>query len=72
MVKRRGGWLAVATALGLVTASGLAIAALGDNSVGMNAHDGIQEFVDACADLGVKWIRLDGNWRDLEPSNDSY
>jgi hypothetical protein len=47
-------------------------AALGDNSVGMNIHVGYSSFVDASADLGVKWVRLDGNWRDMEPSQGSY
>jgi hypothetical protein len=55
-------WLACAPALG----------AVGDNSVGMNIHVGHQGFIDACADLGVRWVRMDGNWFWLEQSRDSY
>ena len=49
-----------------------ALAAQGDNSVGMNIHVGRQGFIDACADLGVGWVRMDANWFQLEPSRDVY
>lgn len=47
-------------------------AAVGDNSVGINIHVGYQSFIDAAADLGVAWVRVDGNWRDLNPSSGNY
>jgi MYXO-CTERM domain-containing protein len=47
-------------------------AAIGDNSVGMNVHDGRDTFIDACVDLGVQWVRMDANWNSLEPSDDNY
>jgi hypothetical protein len=47
-------------------------AAVGDNSVGMNIHIGRDTFINACADLGVGWVRMDGNWFVMEPSRDSY
>lgn len=43
---------------------------VGDNSVGMNIHVGHQSWMDACADLGVGWVRMDGNWFVLEPAQD--
>jgi MYXO-CTERM domain-containing protein len=47
-------------------------AALGENSVGMNIHVGWPEFIDAAADLGVGWVRLDANWYQLEPSSGQH
>ncbi len=47
-------------------------AGVGDNSVGMNIHVGRETFIDACADLGVGWVRMDGNWFVMEPSQDNY
>ena len=47
-------------------------AALGDNAVGICAHDGRTAFTDAVADLGAGWIRLDGDWWVLEPSQGNY
>jgi hypothetical protein len=47
-------------------------AAVGDNSVGMNIHIGRDTFIDACDDLGVGWVRMDGNWFVMEPSQDNY
>jgi MYXO-CTERM domain-containing protein len=60
--------------LGLFLAgfSGTAQAALGDNAVGMCAHDGQKAFTDAIADLGLGWVRLDGDWWVLEPSQGNY
>ncbi|HSA24333.1 MAG TPA: beta-galactosidase, partial [Myxococcota bacterium] len=63
--------LAVGALVGLGTGSG-ARAAVGDESVGMNIHVGWPEFIDAAADLGVGWVRMDGNWYWLEPSDDAY
>ncbi|MBW2527113.1 MAG: beta-galactosidase, partial [Deltaproteobacteria bacterium] len=45
---------------------------VGDSSVGMNVHNGTPAFIDASADLGVEWVRMDGNWFSLEPSDESY
>ncbi len=47
-----------------------AAADVGDNQVGMNIHYGHQAYVDACADLGLGWVRMDANWFALEPSSD--
>jgi MYXO-CTERM domain-containing protein len=58
--------------LALILVSSTAYADIGDNAVGMNVHDGRQSFVDACADLGVQWVRVDGNWVILEPQDDQY
>ncbi|MFH1809479.1 MAG: sugar-binding protein [Pseudomonadota bacterium] len=53
-------------AIVLLSLSAPSLAAIGDNSVGMNVHDGRQDFIDACVDLGVKWVRLDGNWLSVK------
>jgi hypothetical protein len=47
-------------------------AALGDNAVGMNVHDGRAAFIEACDQAGVTWVRMDANWFALEPSPDDY
>jgi MYXO-CTERM domain-containing protein len=49
-----------------------AAAAVGDSNVSMNVHNGTQAFVDASSDLGLGWVRLDGNWQSMEPSDDNY
>jgi hypothetical protein len=51
--------------LGLVTAPSLARAQLGTESVGMNTHVPSDDVLDACVDLGVRWVRVDANWRDI-------
>ena len=40
-------------------------AQIGTESVGMNTHVPSDDVLDACADAGVRWIRIDANWRDL-------
>lgn len=45
---------------------------VGDNGVGINIHIGRDTFIEACADLGVTWVRMDGNWFVMEPSQDDY
>ncbi len=50
----------------------LALADVGSNTVGMNIHIGPQSFIDAAADLGVGWVRMDANWFALEPTRDGY
>jgi hypothetical protein len=49
-----------------------ATAAVGDEDVGLCVHHGEQAFIDAAADLGVTWVRVDGNWDAFEPSDDNY
>lgn len=56
----------------LLAGAGQVDADVGDNSVGMNVHDGRQTMIDACQDLGVAWVRVDGNWFALEPGQDDY
>ena len=55
-----------------VVCAGNAEAAVGDNDVGLNVHNGSPEFIAAAAALGVTWIRVDANWFSLEPSDDNY
>ncbi len=59
-------------ALGPLASSAPSLAAPGDNAVGVNAHIGIAPMVDAAVELGVPWLRFDGNWRDLEPADGQY
>lgn len=49
-----------------------AVAALGDNDLGVNVHNGTQAYIDAAAALGVTWVRVDANWFQLEPSSDNH
>ncbi|MEQ9495304.1 MAG: sugar-binding protein [Deltaproteobacteria bacterium] len=49
-----------------------ALAAPGDNDVGLNVHNGTPAFVDAAADLGVTWVRMDANWFSLETAPNVY
>ena len=69
---RRCRALALVPALGVLSLCCPALAALGDNSVGMNVHDGRQTFIDASSDLGVGWVRVDANWWVMEPSQGNY
>ncbi|HUU04192.1 MAG TPA: sugar-binding protein [Myxococcota bacterium] len=62
----------VALILLFLAAAPRVTAGLGDNSVGMNIHLGRQSFIDACADLGVGWVRMDANWFNLNPSLGVY
>ncbi|OIP42229.1 MAG: hypothetical protein AUK47_04855 [Deltaproteobacteria bacterium CG2_30_63_29] len=64
--------LSLLVALLLLSSPTAAFAGLGDNSVGMNVHDGRIGFLDAVEDLGVTWVRMDANWFDMEPSNGNY
>lgn len=56
----------------LLLACASARADYGDDSLGLNTHVPADELLDMCTDLGVQWIRVDGNWLDLEPSSGSY
>jgi len=40
-------------------------AQIGTESVGMNTHVPSDDVLDACVDLGVRWVRVDANWRDI-------
>jgi hypothetical protein len=46
-----------------------AAADIGDNAAGINVHlpHASLHLVDKAADLGVTWIRVDGNWEVFEP-----
>ncbi len=46
---------------GLASAS----ADIGDESLGINAHIPSDDQLDMSVDLGVPWIRVDANWRDI-------
>ncbi|MBN2361240.1 MAG: beta-galactosidase [Deltaproteobacteria bacterium] len=63
---------AIAVMAALLLLPSAARAAVGDNSVGVNIHVGYPSFIAAAADLGVAWVRVDGNWRDLNPSSGQY
>ena len=41
---------------------GVARAAVGDNTVGMNTHIPAEPVSDLVVDMGVPWIRVDNNW----------
>ncbi|MBI5498158.1 MAG: beta-galactosidase [Deltaproteobacteria bacterium] len=58
--------------LAAVVVPSAARAAVGDNTVGVNIHVGYPSFIAAAADLGVAWVRVDGNWDALNPANGSY
>jgi hypothetical protein len=40
-------------------------AQIGSESVGVNTHVPSDDVLDASVDLGVAWVRVDANWRDL-------
>ncbi|MBI5515412.1 MAG: hypothetical protein HY909_16655 [Deltaproteobacteria bacterium] len=42
------------------------------DSVGLNTHVPGSDLLDECVDLGVRWIRVDGNWLDLNPASGRY
>lgn len=42
------------------------------NEVGMNAHVPTDDALDALADLGVHWVRVDANWFVMEPREGAY
>ncbi|MCG3173111.1 MAG: hypothetical protein GMKNLPBB_01288 [Myxococcota bacterium] len=44
----------------------------GSNTTGMCVHVPPGALLDACAELGVEWVRMDGNWFDLEPKAGQY
>ncbi|MEZ4252655.1 MAG: beta-galactosidase [Polyangiales bacterium] len=42
------------------------------NSVGLNVHVPGDDALDLARDAGVAWVRMDGNWWQLEPSAGNY
>lgn len=50
----------------------LSAPAAADNAVGVNVHLPADDELDACADLGVGWIRIDNNWLVVEPRDGRY
>ncbi len=46
--------------------------ASGQDSVGINAHIPADDELDALADLGVQWMRIDANWLQAEPRDGEY
>jgi hypothetical protein len=40
-------------------------AQVGSESVGINTHVPSDDVLDACVDLGIEWVRVDANWRDI-------
>ena len=45
---------------------------LGDNSLGINTHVPPDGELDLVRDLGMNWIRVDGNWVSMEPSRGRF
>lgn len=43
----------------------IASADVGDESLGINAHVPTDDQLEMAVDLGVPWIRVDANWRDI-------
>ena len=61
------------TVLAAITfCSAVVSAAPGDNSLGINVHGATPAAVDAVAAMGAPWIRVDGNWFQLEPADDRF
>ncbi|MBX3273461.1 MAG: cellulase family glycosylhydrolase, partial [Sandaracinaceae bacterium] len=56
----------------LASLSSPALADLGDNGVGINAHVPDDAVADLVAAAGVNWIRVDANWFQLQPARDRY
>lgn len=50
----------------------LAFPALGRDELGVNAHIPADDELDALADLGVGWVRIDVNWFVVEPREGAY
>lgn len=48
------------------------VAAPGDNAVGVNVHQASAEHVAAASALGVSWVRVDGNWFEMQPARTSF
>jgi MYXO-CTERM domain-containing protein len=59
---RRSSLLCCIAFASLVLSCPDALAAIGDDAVGMNAHVPAPAVVDLIADLGAKWMRVDNNW----------
>lgn len=62
-------WVLVASAITLFSA----VAWSADSSpYGINSHVPNNQVLDLIAQAGIKWIRVDFNWFQLEPAKDSY
>jgi hypothetical protein len=59
---------AVLTVLGASPAS----AEVGDNNLGINTHIPGNDLLDMCDDMGLTWIRVDGNWFWMNPERGRY
>ncbi len=60
---------------GLALALTLALAApaaSAQDHVGINTHVPGADLLDLCADAGVSWVRMDGDWLSLNPARDRY
>ncbi|MDW8361951.1 MAG: sugar-binding protein [Myxococcales bacterium] len=60
----RASWVGWVVVCALGFAAG-ARAELGDESLGVNAHVPSDDLLEMARDLGVRWIRIDVNWRDV-------
>ncbi len=50
----------------------VALADIGDNSVGLNAHVPTPDELDLAAASGVNWIRVDANWFTMNPARGDF
>ena len=55
-----------------LVASPHARADIGVHGLGINTHVPSPDVLDMCSDLGLDWIRVDGNWDMMNPSAGSY
>jgi MYXO-CTERM domain-containing protein len=72
MAPVRAGWVVLALAWSALAAVAPARAQIGSESVGMNTHVPSDDVLDACADLGIEWVRVDANWRDIHRGPGSF
>ncbi|MBU0553970.1 cellulase family glycosylhydrolase [Myxococcota bacterium] len=56
----------------MLLAWALGAPAVAQEAVGINAHLPTEDHLDALADLGVAWVRVDANWFSMEPSQGRY
>ncbi|MEZ4394967.1 MAG: sugar-binding protein [Polyangiales bacterium] len=43
-----------------------------ENHVGINVHVPAPDLIDLCANAGVSWVRMDGDWLSLNPARGRY
>ena len=70
---RRAGFVSAAFIIAAsLCLAGHAFAAHGENCVGINTHLVSDDTYEAVAGMGIGWVRIDVNWRDVEPSRGQF